>query len=253
MSSASIGTRPIAVLGHWDRFYRDRRASVDPSPFAKFLATTQFPLYDSPLKILEFGCGNGRDAEFFASLGHQVVGVDVSDVGIDAARKFSADKTNPAYIRMNVHDFIRDGLEVDVVYLRWFLHSIDPALEAKVLAWAAFNLTDGGLLCIEARSTSDDRMGKGMSIGQNAFVDGHYRRFIRPKDLMYMLFEHWFHVQHWVEGDRLAPTFGSGLDGPDIDERPKLIRCIASLTKRTAGVVSKPDQGRKPIIRKGKR
>lgn len=37
---------------------------------------------DAPLRVLDIGCGQGRDALFIARLGHSVVGVDLSPSGV---------------------------------------------------------------------------------------------------------------------------------------------------------------------------
>ena len=52
-----------------------------PTPiFVSFFAD----LTRTGLRVLDVGCGQGRDALFIAQLGHSVVGVDVSPNGIQA-------------------------------------------------------------------------------------------------------------------------------------------------------------------------
>ncbi len=249
MSRASIAPS----LGHWDAFYKSGAGTLEPSSFAKFCATAVFPKFHvgfENLKILDLGCGNGRDSEFFAEMGYEVMGIDRSAVAIDGARRNSSG-TGPEYTRLDAEDLITSPLGFDVLYMRWFIHSITPMTQDKILDWAVECLPDGGLIAIEARSTSDRRMGQGQSLGENAFVDGHYRRFIRPHDLMYAISDRGFHLEHWAEGCKLAPLYGTGMDRDKFDEDPSLIRCVASLTKRTAGQLAKPDQvKRPPIVRK---
>lgn len=154
-------------------------------------------------------------------------------------------------MRLDAADLIRSPAPLDVLYMRWFIHSIPPSLADAILAWAVECLPDGGLVAIEARTTADRRMGKGDPLGENAFIDGHYRRFIEPHDLMYQLVDSGFHLEHWSEGRKLAPLFGTGMDAAKFDEAPALVRCVASLNKRTAGQTSPPDQLRRPpIVRK---
>lgn len=44
---------------------------------------------DSPLKILDFGCGPGRDLAAFCALGHEAIGLEGSPPLADMARKHS--------------------------------------------------------------------------------------------------------------------------------------------------------------------
>lgn len=45
-----------------------------------------------PLKLLDLGCGEGKDAVFFARNGYQVTAFDIADAGIEKTKRL-ADKT----------------------------------------------------------------------------------------------------------------------------------------------------------------
>ncbi|MBD0319624.1 MAG: class I SAM-dependent methyltransferase [Gemmatimonadetes bacterium] len=60
-----------------------------------------------PLRILDLGCGNGFIAAELARRGHQVVGVDVSEDGIEVARA-AYDLPN---LRFHVHSVYDPGLD----------------------------------------------------------------------------------------------------------------------------------------------
>ena len=70
-----------------DRLYeRDpQRFAGEPSHFVVW-ALKRLPHHDRPLRILELGCGVGRDSRILASEGHQVRAVDHSRVAIGRAR-----------------------------------------------------------------------------------------------------------------------------------------------------------------------
>lgn len=63
--------------------------SADPTPAHAYLLPNILKLLpgDSPLNILDAGCGNGFLAGKLASRGHHVTGVDISQDGVDIARK----------------------------------------------------------------------------------------------------------------------------------------------------------------------
>lgn len=44
---------------------------------------------EEPFRILDFGCGPGRDLKFFKDLGHEAIGLDGSERFVELARAFS--------------------------------------------------------------------------------------------------------------------------------------------------------------------
>ena len=52
----------------------------------RFWAIMEKNLGKNPARILDFGCGSGEDAQYFAALGHEVVGIDLSPNMIRVAK-----------------------------------------------------------------------------------------------------------------------------------------------------------------------
>lgn len=100
---------------------------------------------DRAVTLLDVGCGEGRDAVFFAGKGYAVTAFDASPVGIEKARRL-ADKAN-----VNIDAFVADINEFrlsstfDVIFSTGVLQYIPPELRTEIL--------------------------------------GNYRRFTRPKGL----------------------------------------------------------------------
>ena len=65
---------------------------MDPSPFARYAAT----LVEPGRTLVDLGCGNGRDALYFASLGLSVIAIDLSDTAIQTLRERGGD--NPRFL-----------------------------------------------------------------------------------------------------------------------------------------------------------
>ncbi len=64
----------------YDKHYRKGRGQCG-DPFEEFVAF--FESYNRPrARVLDLGCGQGRDALLAARHGNQVVGVDLSEIGI---------------------------------------------------------------------------------------------------------------------------------------------------------------------------
>jgi len=204
---------------YWDQFYAKPHPELrDPSAFARF-CMDQIPAKGS---LFELGCGNGRDALYFARNGLAVTACDQSATAIERLAGVAASRdgwpTPPRFIVRRFEELADDGLQ-DVIYSRFTLHTVDAPTASRTLRWAHRNLRPGGHLFIEARTVLDDLYGVGEEMGRDAFFqDGHYRRFVRADELAAELAEVGFDVRHVVEGKGMA-KFGS--------DDPVVVRAVA--------------------------
>ncbi len=183
-----LSSLATAAPSFWDAYYTtttlgDSPLTDAPSSFIAFCA----PHINAPrtsgaaCKVVEFGCGNGRDARWFVGQGFGYVGLDASPAAVDACR---AAMTGAKRCAFQTGDFtvpdllLADSGSADLVYSRFTLHSVDDDQEAGALANAFRLLKPGGRLMLEARSIRDPRCGLGACVGLNAYVDTHYRRFL---------------------------------------------------------------------------
>lgn len=96
-------------------------------------------------RVLDLGCGQGRDALLFARLGHAVVGIDVSSVGIEQLRERAAREGLP--IEARVGDVAGEdwGGTFDTVLLDRVLHMLrSDDVRARVLRRAQASVRPGG-------------------------------------------------------------------------------------------------------------
>ena len=204
---------------YWDQFYaRPHPELREPSPFARFCLERMA----SGSELFELGCGNGRDALFFARQGIAVTACDQSKTAIEHLQEVAASNNGwfvpPSFIVKRFEDLV-DGGPRDVVYSRFTLHTVDARTASQMLGWAYRNLRTQGQLFVEARTVRDELCGKGESAGRDAFIhDGHYRRFVRTDELTAELETIGFAVRELVEGRGLA-TFGA--------DDPVVVRAIA--------------------------
>ncbi len=99
-------------------------------------------------RVLDIGCGQGRDALFIARLGHHVVGVDISPNGIQ--QLISAAKSEKLVVEGTVADvtaYVPKG-KFDVVLIDRTLHMLSEALQKTVLERLLNHVEDGGWLLI---------------------------------------------------------------------------------------------------------
>lgn len=200
---------------HWDAFYNQGVTERKPSPFALHVANG----LRGDEKLLEIGCGNGRDASFFASRGLQVVAIDASPAAIEICSK--THRTNGVrYMAGKLCDPQLDLDEAfDVVYSRFVLHAMTQAEEEEALRAAHRKLRRGGSLYLECRSINDPLARVGEVISPTERIHGHYRRFIILAELIQRLEAVGFKIVHALEDTGLAPYNG---------EDPVVIRIHAS-------------------------
>jgi len=79
-----------ATLNHYDQhaeiFWRDTR---DHDVSQNIDALLQSLTGVGPLRILDFGCGPGRDLKVFHDLGHEAIGLEGSERFVEMARQYS--------------------------------------------------------------------------------------------------------------------------------------------------------------------
>ena len=123
---------------YWNEFYTAWDLD-SPSPFCVWVAQQA----DTSNPLVEFGCGNGRDACYFACNGFTVWAGDISEEAIHRNR---AKKLSPK-ARFDVCDVAQAQHVADLIrkargcrgnnlslYSRFFLHSLDASQEKKFLA-----------------------------------------------------------------------------------------------------------------------
>jgi bifunctional enzyme CysN/CysC len=185
---------------HWKSYYSKSHAPEFPSPFA--IAVEEE--IDSNQSILEIGCGNGRDAFYFSSKGHNVTAIDRSKTAI---------KTCEAVQTEDLIRFISGTIEecedkinnsFDIIYSRFVIHAM-PLEEEINLLNSSFNLLkNNGSLFIECRSIKDKLAREGDFLSHSERVSGHYRRFIILDDFKARLEDAGFTIENFVESDGLA-------------------------------------------------
>ena len=185
-----------ARASYWDAYYTARTTPVRrlPSQFAVFVATE----LERRHRIIELGCGDGRDALFFAGYGHEVVGVDASPAAIAGCRLLAASLGEEATFvesRVDAPDLV-ERVKGDngprVIYARFFLHAITEREEESLLDLAAAIGEPGDLLAVEYRTIRD--------LSGTKVTDSHYRRFVLPASFEARALGRGFEVLYTVEG-----------------------------------------------------
>jgi len=100
---------------------------------------------DRPLKLLDVGCGEGRNAVFFARNGYRVTAFDLSLKGVEKTKKY-AERVG---VRVNVfqadvNKYLLDD-DYDIIFSTGVLHYIPPHLRKQILENYKIHTNEGGL------------------------------------------------------------------------------------------------------------
>ncbi len=168
-------------------------------------------------KLLEIGCGNGRDSFYFSGKGHDVSAFDQSEVIIDTLQ--NSGKNSPNFFIDDIRNIsIQPKEPFDIVYARFVLHALNEYEAQQAFKWIFEHLNNGGLFYSESRSINDKIFGEGEKIEKHIYKTDHRRRFLVKNDLLKELESFGFTINYVLEKQGLAVYK---------DSDPVVIRVIA--------------------------
>lgn len=209
---------------YWDSFYAGRE-SADvpelPSPFAEWVA----PRLQPGQRVVELGFGTGRDALWFADLGHRVTGLDFAPSAVARASEVAGRRGLDATFRVldlcdapAVESAARRISRTSgprAVYGRFLVHSLQGDGRAHLFQLARRSLRDGGDLYLEFRT--------GRDLGaRHEFGDDHYRVYLDPDVVAAEIEQYGGTVTHLEQGHGLAVYR---------TEDPHVARLVATFTR----------------------
>ncbi|WP_243058202.1 bifunctional 2-polyprenyl-6-hydroxyphenol methylase/3-demethylubiquinol 3-O-methyltransferase UbiG [Nocardioides sp. SR21] len=206
-------------LRYWGDFYISRaldRVPTTPSPFATWVADRLEP----DQRVLDVGCGNGRDAVFFAQQGHRVTALDGSPRALQLSRRLAGQqgvRVRPTWLNLNdLHSALTTGARLahaprraEVVYARFLLDAIEPDTRQTFWRWARMVQRRGGTTYLEFRTWQG-------TLRARAFPF-HYRTLLDPKQVVAEIEAAGGTVLHREVGKGLAPFDG---------ENPRICRLV---------------------------
>jgi len=193
---------------YWETFYQMQNEDLKPSLFARTIRKTHIKPVQS---LIELGCGNGRDAIFFANEGVIVTAIDQCENEIKFLTARYKHLTNCTFSSddfSKLNDFEKP---FDIVYSRFTLHSVSETEEQQTLQWAHRNLCPGGYLCIEVRGQKNEiyKLGDKVEGETDAYIyNNHYRRFLNFDKLCHSLVSLGFRLDFAAEEKGFAPFAG---------------------------------------------
>lgn len=107
---------------YWESFYKCKKDHTNtPTPFVRFCKRF-IPLN---ARVIDLGCGNGRDTQYLSKFS-RVHGVDYA---VKPKHK------NVFYSKIALDDMLDLDIDHDVLYARFFLHTISNKDINRILLW----------------------------------------------------------------------------------------------------------------------
>ncbi|WP_010298827.1 LicD family protein [Candidatus Odyssella thessalonicensis] len=209
---------PLAANNYrfWNSFYSNQSLELSPSTFAKFLVKNN--IVKPGAKIVDIACGNGRDTFYFMKNNLLSVGIDASDSAIETNRGQTDNKDAFQVVDINDHEKLKQFVDCDYFYARFFIHSISEAEQRKFMSYLR-TIKAGAKLLLEFRTQSDPMFKRSMQLSKTEGVTDHYRRYINFTEFCAELEAMGFRIEYRLESDGLSVRG---------DDNPALGRIVAS-------------------------
>ncbi|MGH3440018.1 MAG: class I SAM-dependent methyltransferase, partial [Sciscionella sp.] len=171
----------IANRGYWWPFYGSRSAKAvptEPSPFARWVHERE----PDNARMVDIGCGTGRDGLWFARQGRQVLGLDYVPEATRNAGATASEEGIPAEFQtFNLYDLrqvLATGAHLahrdasPTLYGRFLVHALEDVGRHNLWLLASMCLRRGGRMYLEFRTGFD--AGKQHEFGE------HFRKYLNP-------------------------------------------------------------------------
>ena len=177
---------------HWDERYRSegRLWGDGPSELARLTVARLRPYATPELRILDVGCGYGRDTRYLAAeLGCRVLGLDPSPAAVTTARTRRSSSLDVDFVASDLVDYaakLGDDGRFDVVYSCNVYHLLGPVGRREFAAARGAAARPGGLLFLSTLSPRDaQHYAKGRQVlgEERSWVDKVYLHFSSVQEL----------------------------------------------------------------------
>lgn len=128
----------------YDKYYTEENYFGNPYP--ELIAL--FKEFDKDKTVLDLGCGQGRDALALGKLGFSVVGVDLSEVGINQMNKRAKELGVDVKGIVGSYTDYRDIVKHDIILMDSMFHFYknDVEVESKLLSTLLRKMKSGALI-----------------------------------------------------------------------------------------------------------
>lgn len=186
----------LEKLGYWNKLYSKENYFGTGQTI---LANSAKELIDkySIQKILELGCGQGRDSVFFAKYGYDVTATDISENAINFVEKLK-NKHDLKNLNLFVHDteksfdFLNE--KFDLVYSNLALQFFDLSQLSNIFSRIYNIMNKNSFFLFSTKKPGDKYFNFGNKISNNAFEYKGITRFFFENDQIRDILKDYFDI-----------------------------------------------------------
>jgi len=138
------------MANQYDQKYASEAFYWGKKPSPVCLKVLEFFPVDRPLRLIDIGCGEGRNAVFFARNGFQVTAFDLATTGVAKTKQLAAE----AGVRIETFeaDMLKHRLTepFDVIFCHGCLQYVSPDMRQSLLEHYKQHTNPGGLNVLSA-------------------------------------------------------------------------------------------------------
>ena len=162
------------LSSYWDKKLAEHKEN-EPNPFVIKLIQL-YNSRDKP-KLLELGCGDGRDTKLFIDNGFEVSAIDIANKSIERLKEHLGNNANILCQDIKKLNFANNSF--DIIYSHLSLHYFTDEDTTNIFNKIYNILKINGIFFVKCKSNKDrlcnDSQGK--KIGDNIYFRGHVRHF----------------------------------------------------------------------------
>lgn len=144
---ALVGYRS-PILADYDERYQSAGFywGIEPNRLCYDIMRLRPPV--KPYKVLDIGCGEGKDAVFLARNGYRVSAIDISEIGLEKGRMLAEQcNTHVDFFKADIADY-RLTEKYDIILSSGVFHFLKPELREEVTANLKKFTNEGGIHAI---------------------------------------------------------------------------------------------------------
>ena len=139
-----LGYRTVVAADYEERYQAEEYFwGLNPNYLCYEIMKLRPPV--KPLRVLDMGCGEGKDAVFLAKNGYLVTAFDQSEAGLEKGRKL-AEKSGVYvdFLQADINDFTLKE-QYDIIFCSGVFHYVKPEKRAEIVDYIKKHTVTGGL------------------------------------------------------------------------------------------------------------